>query len=93
MWCTYIGCWLFSINSIVMLDDDSLGLWDYIGMGLYNQRWPGWVVMNALCGIGLLPYVVIQLMNLSYGIGLLSYVIMQMMIIHQGWLLDRVITL
>ena len=109
------------------VDNDSLGFWDYIGMGLYNQRWHCWLVMNAravdyfmlfmstivwcyicgiglspyiviqlvnlLCGIGLLPYVVIQLMNLSYGIGLLSYVIMQLMIIHQGWILDRVITL
>ena len=47
MWCTCIGCWLFSINCIVVLDNNSLGLWDYTGMGLYNQRWPGWVVMNA----------------------------------------------
>ena len=80
MWCTRIGCWLFSINCIVVLDNDSLGLWDYIGMGLYNQRWHGWLVMNAwavvyfmlsmstvvwcyICGIGLLPYVVIQLVS------------------------------
>ena len=35
-------------------------------------------VGKLLCGIGLLPYVVIQLVNASCGIGLLPYVVIQL---------------
>ena len=41
-------------------------------------------VGKLLCGIGLSPYVVIQLVCLLYGIGLLSYVTVQSMTVHQG---------
>ena len=41
-------------------------------------------VGKLLCGIGLSPYVVIQLVCLLYGLGLLSYVTVQLMTVHQG---------
>ena len=50
-------------------------------------------VGKLLYGIGLSPYVVIQLVCLLYGIGLVSYVTIQSMTVHQSWVLNRVNTL
>ena len=60
-----------------MFDNDSLGFWDYIGIGLYNQGLHGWLVMNAWACVYFMLFMVLLYDSIVImWIGLLPYVVL-----------------